>query len=77
MTQRSPGTALSWLTRVGAAAGLFFMWTIIETQFIEPFGLYVFLPFYRVNGICTWDVFAIAGIVAAFALAGRREVQAR
>jgi len=73
----TPRTSLDLLIRLGAGAGLFSLWTVLETQIIEPSGLYVYLPLYRVNGICIWDVFAIALIVAAFALAGRPRVGAK
>ncbi len=60
------------LVRFGAGAGVFFVWTVIEKQIIEPFGLYRYMPFYRVDGICTWDILAIAVIFAAFIRSERR-----
>lgn len=64
--------ALASLVRFGAGAGIFFVWTVIEKQIIEPFGIYQFMPFYRVDGICAWDVLAIIVIAGAFAMLGKR-----
>jgi hypothetical protein len=59
------------LLRLGAAAGVLFLWTVFEKQILEPTGLYAYLPFYRVQGICVWDIAAIAVIFTAFMFSGR------
>ena len=59
--------------RFGAAAGVLFLWTIFEKQILEPTGLYAYLPFYRVQGICVWDIAAIAVIFTAFMFARVKE----
>ncbi|HZY97819.1 MAG TPA: hypothetical protein VFE35_12060 [Candidatus Cybelea sp.] len=66
-------SALDNLTRVGAGAGYLFLWVFFEQQILEPSGLYRFLPFYRVNGVCIWDVAAVSFIVGAFVLAARKK----
>ena len=66
MMKHSTNSMLEKLTYFGAAAGVFFLWTVFETQVIEPYGLNAFLPFYRVDGICVWDILAIAVITLVF-----------
>ena len=61
------------LVRLGAAAGVLFLWTVFEKQILEPTGLYTYLPFYRVQGICVWDIAAIAVIFTAFMFAQVKE----
>lgn len=73
MIKRIQGGFLHNLTRLGAAAGLLFLWTLFEKQFIEPNRLYNYMPFYRANGMCVWDVLAIAVIAVLFVVALRRE----
>ena|GEM_PF-2555107 len=63
---------LASLVEFGAGAGIFFLWTLLEKQIIEPFGIYRFMPFYRVEGVCAWDVFVAIAIVAVFVRLGKR-----
>ena len=60
------------LVKFGAGAGVFFVWTVLEKQVIEPFGIYQYMPFYRIDGICAWDILAMAVIFAAFVRSERR-----
>ena len=73
MMKRIQGGFLYRLTYLGAAAGLLFLWTLFEKHVIEPYGLYAYMPFYRVNGMCVWDVLAIVAISTLFLTAMRRE----
>jgi hypothetical protein len=73
MIKQNPSVSLDRLTYIGAAAGIFFLWTVVEKQLIEPYGLYVYMPFYRVDGVCVWDILAAAAITAVFLLAARGE----
>ena len=36
-----------------------FFWVAFERLVIEPFNIYRFMPFYRVEGFCPWDALAI------------------
>jgi hypothetical protein len=36
-----------------------FLWIAFERLVIEPFNIYRFMPFYRVEGFCPWDALAI------------------
>lgn len=58
------------LHRIGAASGILFLWTVFEKHILEPTGLYAYLPFYRTQGICVWDIGAMAVIFTAFVFAG-------
>jgi hypothetical protein len=60
------------MIRFGAGAGIFFAWTVSERQIIEPFGIYQYMPFYRVEGICLWDILAITVIALVFLRFGKR-----
>ena len=64
--------AIPSLVRFGAGAGILFVWTLFEKQIIEPFGIDQFMPFYRVDGICAWDILAITVIAFAFVRLGKR-----
>ena len=39
-----------------------FFWIAFERLVIEPFNIYRFMPFYRVEGFCPWDALAIVAI---------------
>ena len=39
-----------------------FLWIALERLVIEPFDIYRFMPFYRVEGFCPWDALAIVVI---------------
>lgn len=57
---------LANLVKFGAGAGIFFLWTLLEKQIIEPFGIYLYMPFYRVEGVCAWDVLVAIVIITVF-----------
>jgi len=48
-------------TPVKLAVGLSFLfgWIAFERIVIEPFDIYRYMPFYRVEGFCPWDALAI------------------
>jgi len=66
--------SLPSLAKFGIGAGLFFVWTLIETQIIEPFGVYQYMPFYRVDGVCAWDILAITAIYGWLLYLSRTQV---
>ncbi len=53
-----------------------FVWSVFEHEVIERFGIYQYMPLYRVDGICAWDILAIAVIYASFIYASRRSASA-
>ncbi|MGA8099207.1 MAG: cupin domain-containing protein [Candidatus Cybelea sp.] len=71
MVYRLPSPLLERVKTFGIAAGIFFAWTLVERFAIEPLGIDDYLPYYRVNGLCVWDVFALAVIVLFFARSTR------
>ncbi|MBV8340398.1 MAG: hypothetical protein JO343_10665, partial [Candidatus Eremiobacteraeota bacterium] len=52
--------------KFGTGAGILFVWALFEREVIERFGIYQYMPLYRVDGICAWDILAIAVIYASF-----------
>ena len=64
--------ALPRLVQFGAAAGIFFLWTGFEKQIIEPLGIHRYMPFYRVEGICAWDILAMTVLAATFVVLNKR-----
>ena len=65
-------TSLPGIVKFGAAAGIFFVWMLFEKQIIEPFSIYRYMPFYRVEGVCAWDVLVAILITVAFVRLGKR-----
>jgi hypothetical protein len=70
--QKPQSNPLPGLVRFGAAAGIFFVWMLFEKQIIEPFGIYRYMPFYRIEGVCAWDVLVAILITVAFVRLGKR-----
>lgn len=66
--------SLPTLAKFGIGAGIFFVWTLFEREVIERFGIYHYMPLYRVEGICAWDILAITVIYASFVYISRRRV---
>ena len=64
--------SLPFIARFGTAAGLFFLWTLLERGIIEPLGIYHYMPLYRVEGPCIWDGFAAIAILTWLYFASRR-----
>lgn len=60
--QKIPLSSLPTLAIVSIGASLLFLWVAFEQQVIEPFGIYHFMPFYRVAGFCVYDAAAITTI---------------
>jgi len=42
-----------------------FAWVAFERVVIEPFDIYRYMPFYRVEGFCPWDALAVLVISIA------------
>ena len=57
--QKIQFAALPVLVKITTGATLVYMWTLFEREIIEPFGIYHYMPFYRVQGFCVWDLAAI------------------
>jgi hypothetical protein len=50
---------------IKAAVGITFFnsWIIFEETVIDRFGLWEYLPFYKIGTFCVWDILAILAIV--------------
>lgn len=64
--------SLPALAKFGIGAGLLFVWILFEREVIERFGIYHYMPLYRVEGICAWDILVTIVIFASFIYASRR-----
>jgi len=55
------------------AAGLTFFnsWVLFEETVIDRYGLWQYLPFYRVGLFCVWDALALVLLAAVLAAAWR------
>ncbi len=58
--------------RLACAAALFAAWMLAEKIVIEPFELYRFMPFYRVEGVCAWDIGVALLLLGGFVVAPMR-----
>jgi hypothetical protein len=56
--------SLPIVAKVGVGAGMLFIWILLERVIIEPLGIYHYMPFYRVEGVCAWDVLVTIAISA-------------
>jgi hypothetical protein len=70
--QHIPFASLPTLAKFGIGAGLLFVWTLFEREVIERFGIYHYMPLYRVEGICAWDILVIACISGSFMYLSKR-----
>lgn len=52
-------SALPNLAIFSIGATLMLLWVAFEQLVIEPFGIYHFMPLYRVGGFCPYDAAAI------------------
>jgi hypothetical protein len=68
--------ALPAFAKFGIGAGVLFIWTVFEHEVIERFGIYQYMPFYRVGAICAWDILAITVIIIASIVMSKKPVSA-
>ena len=52
-------SALPTAAKIAVWLSFIFAWVAFEREVIEPFDIYRFMPFYRVQGFCPWDALAI------------------
>jgi hypothetical protein len=57
--QRIQFSALPTAVKFSVWLSFVFLWIAFERLVIEPFNIYRFMPFYRVEGFCPWDALAI------------------
>ena len=51
--------ALPTPVKISVWLSFIFGWVAFEREVIEPFDIYRYMPFYRVQGFCPWDALAI------------------
>ena len=49
--------------RLMTAAAMVLTWVFIEEKIIEPFGLYAYMPLYRVGNFCPYDAAVLLSVV--------------
>ena len=64
--------SLPVLAKFGIGAGLLFVWILLEREVIEPLGIYHYMPFYRVEGVCAWDVLVTILIIGGIVYMSKR-----
>jgi len=62
MTRRTDVPKLVWFA---VALTFFNSWVLFEETVVDRFGLWRYMPLYRVARFCTWDVAVIALILVA------------
>jgi hypothetical protein len=60
--QKVQFSALPTPVKVAVWLSFIFGWVAFEREVIEPFDIYRYMPFYRVEGFCPWDALAIVVI---------------
>jgi hypothetical protein len=59
--------------RLTCAVAFFAVWVAVEKIVIEPFALYRFMPFYRVDGVCVWDLGVALVLLGLFVILPMRQ----
>jgi hypothetical protein len=59
-----------WLT-------FFNTWVLFEETIVDRYGLWGYMPYYRVGKLCSWDIGAMAllGFIVAWAFRRRRSMR--
>ena len=52
--------------RIAVGIAFFNMWMSIEELVINHYGLWKYMPFYRVGGACMWDL--VVGMIIVIAI---------
>jgi hypothetical protein len=59
----SNGRALPGIARFAIVLTFFNTWVLFEETVVDRYGLWQYLPYYRVGMLCAWDIGALALIV--------------
>ena len=59
----STGRALPGIARFAIVLTFFNTWVLFEETVIDRYGLWQYMPYYRVAKLCAWDIGALALIV--------------
>lgn len=64
----------SWILPLGFGLTLLNSWMLFEELFVNRYGLWKYMPFYRLHDPCVWDLaatIAIVGLITALRRWGR------
>jgi hypothetical protein len=60
------------LLKAAVALTFFNTWVLFEETIVDRYGLWAYMPYYRVAKLCSWDIGAAALIVSSVWWAFRR-----
>ena len=63
---------LNITTRIMVCASMFMAWVLIAEFVIDRYGLYEYLPFYRLADICPYELIVLTGIAIYWFKAHRK-----
>ncbi len=67
-----PTVRLPLVVKIAVALTFFNSWVMFEEFVIDRWGLWQYLPFYKVGIFCAWDVLALVVIIPAVWYAFRK-----
>ena len=65
MPEATPPAALPVVVRFAVVVTFFNTWVLFEETVVDRYGLWQYMPYYRVARLCSWDIGALALIIFA------------
>jgi hypothetical protein len=59
-TQEMPPIRTPGIVRFGVWLTFFNTWVLFEETVVDRYGLWEYMPYYRVGRLCSWDIGAMA-----------------
>lgn len=63
MPEATPNAPLPAVVRFAVVVTFFNTWVLFEETVVDRYGLWQYMPYYRVARLCSWDIGALALIV--------------
>ena len=63
MPEAAPPARLPAVVRFAVVVTFFNTWVLFEETVVDRYGLWQYMPYYRVARLCSWDIGAVALIV--------------
>lgn len=60
MTTLTQGTRVPGIVRFAVWLTFFNTWVLFEETVVDRYGLWEYMPYYRVGRLCSWDIGAMA-----------------
>jgi hypothetical protein len=60
VTQETPAIRVPGIVRFAVWLTLFNTWVLFEETVVDRYGLWEYMPYYRVGRLCSWDIGAMA-----------------